>query len=109
MTLQIQIQDFTRQIAERYSPQEIILFGSYARGEANNSSDVDLLVILDHDTDNVEKAIEIRNLLHPRFALDLLVRRPDDIARRIAMNDFFIQDIVNEGVVLYDGRRSRVA
>jgi predicted nucleotidyltransferase len=109
MTVQAQIQDFAHQVAQRYSPREIILFGSHARGEAQNASDVDMLVILDHEIDNVEKAIEIRNLLHPRFALDLLVRRPDDIARRIAMNDYFIQDIVKEGVVLYDGSLSRVA
>ena len=46
MTVQAQLQDFASKIAEKYSPQEIILFGSHARGEAQSASDVDLLVIL---------------------------------------------------------------
>ena len=108
MTQQYQIQDFAQQIAERFSPEKIILFGSQARGKAHEDSDVYMLVVLDHETENVEKAIEILNLLHPHFALDLLVRRPRDIARRIAMNDYFILEIIEQGVILYDRSRSRV-
>jgi predicted nucleotidyltransferase len=105
MTSQTQILQFANQIAERYSPEKIILFGSHATGQANDDSDVDMLVVLDHETQNIEKAIEIRNIFHPRFALDLLVRRPNDIAQRIEMDDFFLKEIFTEGVVLYDGAR----
>ena len=35
-------------VAERYGPDQIILFGSAARGEMTESSDIDLLVINDH-------------------------------------------------------------
>jgi predicted nucleotidyltransferase len=97
-----QITDFAKDIASRFAPEKIILFGSRARGVATPDSDVDLMVILDHETENVEKAVEIRNTLHPRFPLDLLVRRPSDITRRIAMHDNFIREIVQEGVVLYE-------
>ncbi len=106
MTAQSQIHDFARQVADHYSPKEIILFGSHARGEATPDSDVDMLVVLDHEINNTEKAIEIRNLFHPRFALDLLVRTPEDIKRRIALNDYFIREIVEQGVVLHDGNRA---
>ena len=103
-----QIDEFAGRIAARFAPEKIILFGSHARGQAYAGSDVDLLVILDHNMENVEKAIEIENTLDPRFALDLLVRRPNDVARRIAMNDLFMREIVERGVILYDGHRSRV-
>ena len=102
------IEAFASEIAARFSPEKIILFGSHARGQAYDGSDVDLLVVLDHDTENVEKAIEMRIELRPRFALDLLVRRPTDVARRVAMNDLFMRDIVERGIILYDGNRSRV-
>ncbi len=40
------IRRFARRIAERFQPDKIILFGSYAYGEPHNESDVDLLVIM---------------------------------------------------------------
>jgi predicted nucleotidyltransferase len=101
-----QIDDFAKEIARRFSPEKIILFGSWARGHAYSGSDVDMLVVIDHSDRNVDKAFEIENTIDPRFALDLLVRTPADIDRRLAMNDYFIRDIVEKGQVLYDRHRS---
>lgn len=96
------IDNFASEIAKRFSPEKIILFGSWSRGQATADSDVDMMVILDHNFEfNADKAVEIENAIDPRFALDLLVRKPTDVARRVAMNDFFIREIVEEGEVLY--------
>lgn len=38
------IENLVKPIAEKYKVEEIYLFGSYARGEANESSDLDFLV-----------------------------------------------------------------
>lgn len=38
------IKDLIRPIAQKYKVKELYLFGSYARGEANESSDLDFLV-----------------------------------------------------------------
>jgi uncharacterized protein len=59
-------------------------------------------VILDHDGRNVDKALEIEDALDPRFPLDLLVRRPSDVAKRVAMNDLFMRAIVEGGIVLHE-------
>ncbi|MBN1453622.1 MAG: nucleotidyltransferase domain-containing protein [Anaerolineales bacterium] len=40
------IDEVVRQIAEKFRPQKIILFGSYARGKPRPESDVDLLVVM---------------------------------------------------------------
>ena len=104
MPSRTEIQEFATQVAQRYSPQRIILFGSQANNTSSVDSDVDLLVVLDHNGRNVHKAIDILVDLDPRFPIDLLVRTPADIESRVAMNDFFIRNIVEKGVVLYDGR-----
>ena len=96
------IEEFARKIAEQFHPEKIILFGSYAYGTPTPDSDVDLMVIMDHDTRNVEKAIEICCAFRFGHPLDLFVRRPVDIANRIAMDDWFIRDIVEKGTVLYE-------
>ena len=95
------IEEFAAKIAEQFQPEKIILFGSYAYGTPTPDSDVDLMVIMDHDTRNVEKAIEIDCSLDRRFPVDLFVRKPEDIRRRVEMHDSFIRTIINRGKTIY--------
>ncbi|PSR17033.1 hypothetical protein C8255_14755 [filamentous cyanobacterium CCP3] len=97
-----QIEALSQQIAERFKPERIILFGSYAYGKPTEDSDVDLLVVLPFEGYPARKAAEIRCQVRPGFALDLLVRTPEYLTQRLIMRDFFLEDIVNNGKVLYD-------
>lgn len=102
------IQAFSQQIAERFQPERIILFGSYAYGQPTEDSDVDLLVILPFEELPVQKAIAIRQQLKAPFPLDLMARTPQQIQQRLEMGDFFIQDIMKNGRVLYEAHHARV-
>ena len=102
MVAQTQIYQFARSIALQFQPDKIILFGSYSTGRATRDSDVDILVIVDHASTNLDKAVEILDALNPHFAIDLHVRKPKEIESRIAMNDFFFRDIVERGTILYE-------
>ncbi|MBF2097082.1 MAG: nucleotidyltransferase domain-containing protein [Gloeomargaritaceae cyanobacterium C42_A2020_066] len=95
------IQLFSQQIAERFQPERIILFGSYAYGNPNDDSDVDLLVILPFEEMPVQKAISIRQQIKAPFPLDLMARTPQQVQHRLEMGDLFIQDIISNGRVLY--------
>jgi predicted nucleotidyltransferase len=97
-----QIQAFSQQIVEQFQPEQIILFGSYAYGQPNQDSDVDLLVILPFEGLPVYKAIEIRKKLRPTFSLDLITRTSKQIQQRLDMGDFFIQDILKRGRILHE-------
>jgi uncharacterized protein len=103
-----QIQEFSQQIVEQFDPEQIILFGSYAYGQPNQDSDVDLLVILPFEGLPVYKAIEIRKKLKPTFSLDLIARTPKQIQQRLDMGDFFIKDILQKGRILYETNHRRV-
>ena len=103
-----QIQAFSQQIVEQFQPDQIILFGSYAYGQPNQDSDVDLLVILPFEGLPVYKAIEIRKKLRPTFSLDLIARTSKQIQQRLEMGDFFIQDILQRGRILYETNHARV-
>jgi predicted nucleotidyltransferase len=104
------IRNFADEIARRYSPEKIILFGSYARGTANEDSDVDMLVIMDfQERRGAYKAAEIASGINPHFSLDLLVRKAEDVQWRIEQHDFFMMDVMKEGVVLYDAAYETVA
>jgi len=97
-----QIQAFSQQIVEKFQPEQIILFGSYAYGQPTEDSDVDLLVILPFEEMPVQKAIAIRQQVKSPFPLDLMARTAEQIQQRLEMGDFFIQDIMEKGRVLYE-------
>ena len=100
------IRELSRRIGRQFDAERVILFGSYARGAATRESDVDLLVIGPFEGRSVDRSVEIRMKLRPAFALDLVVRTPEKVRERLAMGDDFMQDILDEGKVLYeaDGR-----
>ena len=75
------IRSVVDQIAERFSPRRIILFGSYARGTPRPESDVDLLVVMPTKREG-EQSLVIRQAIDCPFGLDLIVRTPQTLARR---------------------------
>ncbi|NJM09003.1 nucleotidyltransferase domain-containing protein [Candidatus Gracilibacteria bacterium] len=101
MQLIDKVHDLSEQIVREFAPERIILFGSYAYGEPDSESDVDVLVVMNHEQNNVYQAIEILNRLNPTFPIDLLVRTPREIEERLALNDMFLRDIVTRGRLLY--------
>ncbi len=94
---------FTSRLVQEYHPRKVILFGSYAYGTPTPDSDIDLLVVMPFAGKPVLKSVEILNTLNPDFPIDLIVRTPEDLDRRLALNDFFLQEIIREGKVLYAG------
>jgi predicted nucleotidyltransferase len=96
------IEDLTSQIAREFNPERIILFGSHAYGQPHDDSDVDILVVLSFEGKPVRKAIEIRNKVNAKMPLDLLVRTPEQLADRLANNDWFMREVVERGRTLYE-------
>jgi predicted nucleotidyltransferase len=96
------IDQVVEQIVEKFKPQKIILFGSYARGNPRPKSDVDMLVVMDTPLKDVRQAIEICQQIEYRFGLDLIVHTPKYLAERVKMGDWFLSDVLEEGKVLYD-------
>jgi uncharacterized protein len=101
-----EIRQLIQAIVNEFKPYKIILFGSYAYGNPQKDSDVDLLVILPYKGSSFHKTWEILNKVTPKFAIDLLVRTPLEIEQRLAWNDFFIREIMEKGKVIYESANS---
>lgn len=82
----------------------VVLFGSYAKGTPTQDSDVDLLVVTEHDGSSIEKAVQMRLQLRTTFPVDILVRTPEKVRQRLEMGDPFMKEIFEQGLVLYDAR-----
>jgi len=105
MSREAEIQDFVNHVVEEFAPQRVILFGSYAHGDATPDSDVDLLVVMRTKKRTIQQALEIRQCIPCPFPLDLLVRTPRDVRERLALRDCFLETVINKGRTLYESRR----
>ena len=97
-----EIQSITEQLIEKYGPEKIILFGSAARGDYDQSNDLDFLIIKqDVPLYGIDRMRELDELIDRTVAADMLVYRPDEFEDRVRMGDPFIKAILREGRVLY--------
>jgi len=96
MVAMSEIEGFGQRIGREFGAERVILFGSHARGEVSEDSDVDLLIIGPYEGRSVDRSVEIR------MPVDLLVRTAEKVRDRIQMGDDFLREIVQEGKVLYE-------
>ena len=87
--------------------ESIVLFGSYARGDARENSDVDLLIIAESNLPRFKRSRELYKLLRPySFPMDLIVYTPEEIEKGKESPISFVSRVLQEGEVVYD-RRNR--
>lgn len=93
----------TERIVSGFQPERIVLFGSYARGDAQPDSDVDLLIVMPDDTDRRQTAIAIHDALSGLgIAKDVVVTTPDLITRYGHLVGTVLRPALREGKVLYE-------
>jgi predicted nucleotidyltransferase len=96
------IQELCERLVALYHPQKVLLFGSYACGTPDADSDVDLLVVMPPEGSAARMSAEIVTRLAPSFAVDVLVRSPETLAARLEAGDFFLREILANGIVLHE-------
>lgn len=97
-----QIDAVVRTLVEAAAPERIVLFGSYARGDANEQSDLDLLVIEAEVCDRMGEMVRLRRLLRPlRIPVDVLVFSRADVEWLGKQSGSLLYQALREGKVLH--------
>jgi predicted nucleotidyltransferase len=103
------IRSIALHIAQRFNPEQIILFGSHAYGKPSAESDVDLLVIMDTPADEMEAMVEIaKSLPILTFGVDVIVRSRGTLERRKRLGDWFLREVTQKGKILYERTDQRM-
>lgn len=95
------IRRYARRIGERFQPEKIILFGSYAYGAPHADSDVDLLVIMPARNE-LDQAFKIRCEVPTQFPMDLIVLKPQNVKWRLEERESFVTEIMTKGKTMYE-------
>ncbi len=97
------MQEMVQRILEVAQPEKIILFGSYARGDATEHSDIDILIIQHSDLPRHKRATPIRLALLGLFpSKDIVVYTPEEVEDWKTASTSFIASVLREGRVLYE-------
>lgn len=93
------LDEFLRIVKARFadSVEEVILFGSYARGDYNEESDIDVLIVGDVDFDELMDVVTDILLKHGELISPVVIK-PEEFKRR---EDSFIKTVLREGKVVY--------
>ncbi len=97
------LETIVQRILEVTQPDKIILFGSYARGDAREDSDIDILIIQPSDLPRHKRSTPIRLALmglHP--SKDIVVYTPEEVEEWKTASTSFIASVLREGRVLYE-------
>ena len=95
------LQQAIEKIKSEYYPERIILFGSRAKGEVDQESDADLLIIKETPKRYLERLWEVERILNDRLLpMDIIVLTPGELAERLKAGDPFISSIMEEGIAI---------
>ncbi len=103
-TTRAQIDRIVRQVVDVYQPDKVILFGSYAYGEPDADSDLDLLIIKKTSERFIDRWIRVRQIVSDpdsTIPFEPIVLTPEELKERLAIGDQFIERIVTKGKMLY--------
>lgn len=104
------LREAVERLVAALAPEEVWLFGSWARGEAGPDSDVDLLVVVPYEGDPKELALRGYMALRGRgFPLDLLVYPRALVEQRLGEGSLLLREIFREGRCLYARGSGKVA
>lgn len=97
------IEAYREKVVSKLNPKRIILFGSFARGDFNEGSDIDLIVIADWKEgflDRIKTLMEMNDLKLP---IEPIGYTEEEFEEMIRKGNPFILKVLEEGVVIYQG------
>lgn len=88
-------------IFAKFHPDKIILFGSYARGDWDDESDIDIIVVYRTEKKFMDRLEDLYVSWNLPRAVDILAYTPEEFEKMLNEN-FFLQDAVKEGIIIYE-------
>ena len=104
MHVETLINKIVKRISDNYKPEKIILFGSYAYGNPEQGSDIDLFIVKDENKKRIDRSCEVMRLLREikGVSIEPIVFTNAELQERLKLEDDFILEIINKGKVLYE-------
>lgn len=97
-----QVERLKGRLIKEYNPEKIILFGSLARGDYHELSDIDMIIIKKTKKRFLERIEDVFSLNDTNMCLECFVYTPEEFATMIEEENPFIEEVLKSGAVLYE-------
>jgi predicted nucleotidyltransferase len=98
-----QINEIVNRIANNYKPEKIILFGSYARGDSNENSDLDFILIKETNSPKHKRGIEVRRLFYGLpIPMDFKIYTNTEFSNELLNQYSFLSSAIKSSKILYE-------
>lgn len=96
--------DIEKRLVAALNPEQIILFGSYAYGEPNRHSDIDLLVVVPHSEETSHRRAQVAHKAMSGLGLptDILVMTRAEVNRKATVSSSLVRLALQKGKVIMD-------
>jgi len=95
------IADYKQKVVRQLNPNRIILFGSFARGDFNEGSDIDLVVIGDWKQDFLDRIRVLLDINEFGLPIEAVGYTEDEFEHMIREGNRFIIEVISTGKVIY--------
>ncbi len=110
MNLNEYIEFVLEKLISFYKPEKIYLFGSQARKDADQNSDIDFLLVTETNKPKKKRAIDFRKELRGKneYPLDIMVYTPEEFNEWCDVINTIPYRVKEEGELLYERKKSEI-
>jgi len=95
------IDDYVGEVVRRLNPDLVLLFGSFATGDINEGSDIDILVVADFKEDFLDRIGTLMNLNTFKIPIEPVGYTPEEFNQMKNRKNPFIIEVLEKGKILY--------
>jgi len=101
------VKKFINLIVKKFKIRKIIIFGSFARGDYHKGSDLDLIIVGEFKERFIDRIGKILELNDSDLEIDVMVYTEEEFKKMIQERRPFIQQALEEGIVVYEKRDTK--
>ncbi len=101
------VKRFINLIIKKFNLKKIIIFGSFARGDYHKESDLDLVIVGEFKERFIDRIGKIIELNDSDLEIDVMVYTEEEFQKMIQERRPFIEQVLEEGIVVYEKRDTK--
>ena len=95
------INDYINEVVKRLNPRLVILFGSFATGDINEGSDIDILVVANFKEDFLDRIRTLMDVNTFKIPIEPVGYTPEEFDEMKNRKNAFIMEVLEKGKVMY--------